>query len=113
MSAASEPEDIPHLLRPLSDREAVMLEQCQRDALDAEAEARRVGRRAVRGLDPPGLAEQVAMIVEADAGGRMLLRMDRYQQFELQALLALAGGQQAAGAAEEGVVRDIEREWQA
>src|SRR5579871_6780982 len=97
----SEPKDIAHLRRPALDRKAVMLEQGERDALDAEADARRVRCFARIGLDLPGAAEQVAVIVEADARRRMLLGVDRHQQLELQALLALAGGQQAAGAAEE------------
>src|SRR4051812_7718642 len=97
MSAASDAEDIAHLRRPPGDREAVMLEQRERDALDAEADAGRMGGRAVRRRDLPGLAEQVAVIVEADAGRRMLPGVDRHQQLELQALLALAGGQQPAG----------------
>src|SRR3954469_22993399 len=83
MSAESEAEDIAHRPRPFSDREAVMLEQRERDALHPEADAGCVGRRAVRRLDLPGLAEQVAVVVEADAGRWMLLGMDRHQQFEL------------------------------
>src|SRR5579864_302110 len=97
MSAASESENITHRSGPALDRKAVMLEQRQRDALDAEADAGRVGRLARRRLDLPGAAEQVAVIIEADARRRVLFVVDRHQQLELQALLALAGGEQPTG----------------
>src|SRR3569833_2713550 len=86
MSAESEPEDIAHFGRPALDRKAVMLEQRQRDTLDAKTNAGRVGRLGRRRLDLPGAAEQVSVIVEADARRRMFLGVDRHQQFELQAL---------------------------
>src|SRR5579883_1577135 len=113
MSAESESEDIAHRRGPALDCQAVMLEQRQRDALDTEPDAGGVGGRARRGLDLPGAAEQVAVIVEADARRRMFLRVDRHQQFELQALLALAGGKQPSGTPEERVVRDVDFEGQA
>src|SRR6185437_5609657 len=109
----SEPEDIAHRSWPALDHQAVMLEQRQRDALDAKANAGGMGGLARVGLDLPGTAEQVAVIVEADACRRVLLGVDRHQQFELQALLALAGGEQPAGAAEERIVGDVHLERQA
>src|SRR6185312_1306019 len=109
----SEPEDIAHRSGPALDRQAVMLEQRQRYALDAEADAGGMGGLARFGLDLPGVSEQVAVIVEAAARRRMLLGMDRHQQLELHALLALAGGEQPAGAAEERIVGDVHVERQA
>src|SRR5581483_10439867 len=108
-----EAEHIAHAFGPASDVEAVVLQQRQGDALDAEADAGGVGDVARAGDDVPGAAEQVAVIVEPDAGRRTLRRGDRHQQLELEALFALAGGEQTAGPAEKRIVGDLDVERQA
>ena len=95
--------------RPRLDIETVGPEQGDRQPVHAEGDAGGMRRRAGLIVDAPGRAEMVAMIVEAHAGGRLLGRMQRHQQLELQRLLDLADRHHLAGAAEEGIARRLRR----
>src|SRR5207302_1441324 len=93
--------------RPGAQVEAMGGEQRQGEAIDAERDAARMGELARSGLQLPGLAEVVLVIVEAHAGGRLLRRADRDQQLELEGLLDLVDRHQLAGAAEERIARRL------
>src|SRR4051794_22765572 len=75
--------------RPVLELETVRREQRQGQAVDAEGDAARMRNIAI--LDPqiPGLAEMIAVIVEAHAGGRLLLGAHRNEQLEFEGLLDL------------------------
>ena len=90
-----------------------MLEQRDGDAFHAETDAgrmRAVSPSAV--FNPQVETEMVLVVVEAQAGGRVFFRIDRHQQFELQAEIALARRHDAAGATEERIVGDVDVERQ-
>src|SRR5258708_2272895 len=107
----SETKDMADSRRPILDRQAVTLEQSERNALHAKSHASGMRRLAVRRRDVPSAPEQIAVIVEAHASRRMLAAVDRHQQLELEFLAALARCQHLAGPAEERIVGhiDIER----
>ncbi len=79
-----------NIVRPAAGIESMVAEQRQRDALEAEADAGGVTPLAVVLLDAPELAEVILVIVEAQARRRLVDAVDRNEQLELQALLALA-----------------------
>ncbi len=85
-----------------------MFEQRQRDAFHAKADAGRMGKAAVGGLDVEKFAEMILMIIEAQASGRLLAAFDRDQKLEFQFLIALARRHDLTGAAKEGIVGNIE-----
>ena len=88
------------------------LDQRQRHALQAEAQARSAGHLAVRRLDVEGAAEVVLVPVERADRGRLLRGDHRAEDLELQALVALARGHHLAAAAEERIVGDVARDRQ-
>jgi hypothetical protein len=83
--------------------EAVGLEQRHDNALQAKPQAGGVGHVAVLGADVEGGAEVLLVEVEGAHRGGLFRRDHRHQHFEFELLLFLAGGQDLAAAAEEGV----------
>ena len=96
--------------RPFRKLRAVGVEHRNRQPVHAERHAAGMGESAARVLDIPRGAEMVAVIVEAHAGGRLFLRAQRHEQFELQRLLLLADRLHLADAAEEGIVGIVDAE---
>ena len=82
-------------------------EQRDRQAVQAERGAGGVCNRAVIGAQSPGRAEMILMVVEAHAGRRRFLGVDRNEQLELERLLNLIDGHQLAGTPEEGIARRL------
>src|ERR1700674_4411524 len=83
---------------------AVAVEERQRDAVDTEAEARRVRHFAVVGLDAEGAAEVVEMTVGRGDSCLPLDGVHRGDDLVLELLDALVGGQHPTGPTEERVV---------
>src|SRR5712692_6330526 len=93
--------------RPVPQVETVRRKQGEREAIDAEGDAGRVRESARLGLELPGLAEMVLVVVEAHAGGRRLLRAHRNEQLELQGVLDLVHRHQLGGTSEERIARGL------
>src|SRR5579863_7059742 len=98
---------------PRREVRAVGVEHRNREPIHPEGNAAGMRRRAGHVLDVPGQAEMVAVIVEAHAGGRLLLGPQGDEQFELQRLLLLADRLHLADAAEEGIAGVVDAERQA
>src|SRR5262249_51360446 len=82
----SEPEGRADRRRPVPDAGAVGGEHRHGQPVHAEGDATGVGGRAVLVHQVPGVAEVLAVIVEAHAGGGLGLGADRDQELELQLL---------------------------
>ncbi len=100
-------ELLAHVGRPLRRVEAMMLEQRHAHALDAEAEAGRVGDGAVVRLDAEDLAEVVLVVVERAHRRGFLLGDDRDEHLELEPRALLVLGEHLPAAAEERIARDV------
>jgi len=77
------------------------------NALEAEADARAVSGLTSGQPNVEGLAEMILVIVAGATGSRLFLGADGHEQFNLESLIALVGGEHAAGASEEGIVRRL------
>src|SRR5262249_33004871 len=86
--------------------------QCDSEAIHAEGDAAGVRQLATAVLNAPDLAEVLAVIVEAHAGGGPGARVIRNQQLELERLLDLTDRHDLADAPEEGIIRHVDRVWQ-
>src|SRR6185437_4750000 len=93
-----------HLGRPCGGDAAVRLEEGERDALQAEADAGRVRDFALDRADAEDLAEVTLVIVERHQRGGALGRADGEHQLVLELLLALVLREELAAAAEEWIV---------
>src|SRR6185437_15113316 len=83
-------EGLPDRGRPPGEVSAVGMEHGDREAIHAERDTAGMGGLAAGIPDVPGQAKMVAVIIEAHAGGRLLLGTQRNQKFEFQRLLLLA-----------------------
>src|SRR6266542_3462203 len=89
------------LHRPCGDFEPMMPEQGQGDPLKPEPDAAAIGLRTIGERDVPRLAKMVEVVVEAHAGCRLAVAVDRYQHLVFQLLLPLAVRHEPAGTSEE------------
>src|SRR6202453_2156637 len=105
---ALESQRLPSRRRPFLEIEAVIGEQRHGQAIDAERDAAGMSQLTIVVTDAPHLAEVLAVIVEAHAGGGRCARIIRNQEFEFQGLLALADRHHLTHPTEERIVRDVD-----
>src|ERR1700727_962324 len=103
-----ERQRLPSRRRPFLEIEAVIGEQRDGQAIDAERDAAGMRQLAIVVTDAPHLTEVLTVIVEAHAGGGRCARIIRNQQFEFQCLLALADRHYLTHPTEERIVRDVD-----
>src|SRR5579872_258049 len=109
-SLSSQPEQLAKRGRPSRKLRAVGVEHGDRQAIHPEGDAAGMSRFTACIPDVPGGAEMVAVVVETHAGGRLVFRAQRNQQFEFEGLLHLADGLHLADAAEERVAGIVDAE---